>query len=101
MKPHYTFSICLLATCVLTGCVQSPNNLQSNPKYPMACFSLFSEGKLVRPDAIAMPLEVVRYDRYLLVNTSPCKEFQQPPATKTATTMLQPKPHPAPSLVGH
>lgn len=99
MKPHYTFSICLLATSVLTGCVKLPRNLQSNPTPPMDNVSLSSNGQPARPDTFAMPLEVIRYDRYLLVETSSCHKFQQPPATKITTKMALPLS--IGSLVGH
>ncbi|EOZ3193173.1 TPA: hypothetical protein PXJ35_002422 [Yersinia enterocolitica] len=90
MKPHYIFSICLLATSVLTGCVQSPERMQSHPTHPLSNVSLSCNTQSVHPDAFAIPPEVIRYDRYLLVNISCCHELQHPPAKKIATTMAQP-----------
>lgn len=71
MRPHCTFSVCLLAAAVLTGCVKSPKNLQHDPVSPLAGITLSSNVQSAQPDVFAAPIEVVRYDRYLLVSTSP------------------------------
>lgn len=71
MKPHYAFSLCLLAAAVLTGCVKSQKNLQRDPVSPIVGVTLSSNIQSAQPDVFAAPIEVVRYDRYLLVSTSP------------------------------
>lgn len=71
MKPHYAFSLCLLAAAVLTGCAKSPKNLQRDPVSPVVGVTLSSNVQSAQHDVFATPLEVVRYDRYMLVSTSP------------------------------
>lgn len=71
MKSYYAFPACLLAAAVLTGCVQPQKNLQRDPISPIAGVTLSSNVKSAQPDVFATPIEVVRYDRYLLVSTSP------------------------------
>ncbi len=78
MKPHRIFPVCLLAVAVLTGCVKSSKNLQREPFSPIAGVTLSSNVQAARPDAFATPLEVVRYDRYLLVSTSPSQAQRAP-----------------------
>ncbi|AKG68285.1 hypothetical protein WN53_03605 [Serratia fonticola] len=71
MKPHYAFSLCLLAAAVLSGCAKSPKSLQRDPVSPVVGVTLSSNVQSAQHDVFATPLEVVRYDRYLLVSTSP------------------------------
>ncbi|ERK11924.1 PilL protein [Serratia fonticola AU-P3(3)] len=71
MKPHYVFPLCILAAAVLSGCVKSPKNLQLAPASPVVGITLSNNVQSAQPDVFATPLEVVRYDRYLLVSTSP------------------------------
>ncbi|VXD06577.1 conserved exported hypothetical protein [Enterobacterales bacterium 8AC] len=78
MKPHYVFSLCLLASSVLTGCVQSQKNLPRDPVSPLVGVNLSSNVQSARPDVFAAPQEVVRYDRYLLVSTSPSQAQRAP-----------------------
>ncbi|WP_372557740.1 PilL N-terminal domain-containing protein [Yersinia sp. 1652 StPb PI] len=78
MKSYYAFPACLLAAVVLTGCVQPQKNLQRDPPSPIAGVQLSSNVQSARPDAFAAPLEVVRYDRYLLVSTSPSQAQRAP-----------------------
>lgn len=78
MKPHYAFSLYLLVFGVLTGCAPSQKNLSRDPVSPLAGVQLSSNVQSARPDMFAMPLEVVRYDRYLLVSTSPSQAQRAP-----------------------
>lgn len=71
MKSYYAFPACLLAAAVLTGCVQPQKNLQRDAVSPVTGVQLSSNVQSAQPDVFATPLEVVRYDRYLLVSTSP------------------------------
>ncbi|WP_447870435.1 PFGI-1 class ICE element type IV pilus protein PilL2 [Serratia fonticola] len=71
MKSYYAFPACLLAAAVLTGCVQPQKNLQRDPISPIAGVTLSRNVQSAQPDVFATPIEVVRYDRYLLVSTSP------------------------------
>ncbi|MFC0227670.1 PFGI-1 class ICE element type IV pilus protein PilL2 [Serratia aquatilis] len=77
MKPH-SLSLCLLAAAVLTGCVKSQKNLPRDPVSPLAGVQLSSNVQSAQPDLFATPLEVVRYDRYLLVSTSPSQAQRAP-----------------------
>ncbi|CAI1911821.1 integrating conjugative element protein PilL, PFGI-1 class [Serratia entomophila] len=78
MKPHYVFSLCLLTAAVLTGCVQPQKNLQRDAVSPVTGVRLSSNVQSAQPDVFATPLEVVRYDRYLLVSTSPSQAQRAP-----------------------
>ncbi|MCW6527989.1 PilL N-terminal domain-containing protein [Yersinia ruckeri] len=78
MKSYYAFPACLLAAAVLTGCAQPQKNLQRDPTSAIAVVQLSSNVQSARPDAFAAPLEVVRYDRYLLVSTSPSQAQRAP-----------------------
>jgi type IV pili sensor histidine kinase/response regulator len=78
MKPRYVFSVGLLAATVLTGCVKSPKGLQRDSVSPMVGVTLSSNVRSAQPDVFATPLEVVRYDRYLLVSTSPALAQRAP-----------------------
>lgn len=71
MKSLYAFYLGLLATMLLAGCVPSPNDPPRDPAVPIAGGKLSSISRLANPDIFASPPEVVRYDRYLLVSTSP------------------------------
>ncbi|PVZ81181.1 hypothetical protein C9426_31795 [Serratia sp. S1B] len=77
MKLHY-FSFCLLAAGVLSGCTPSQPSLSREPVPPLAGVQLSSNVQSARPDLFATPLEVVRYDRYLLVSTSPSQAQRTP-----------------------
>ncbi|MFQ6289539.1 PilL N-terminal domain-containing protein [Yersinia enterocolitica] len=78
MKSYYAFPACLLAAAVLTGCVQPQKNLQRDAVSPVTGVRLSSNVQSAQPDVFATPLEVVRYDRYLLISTSPSQAQRAP-----------------------
>ncbi|EGB0931751.1 PilL N-terminal domain-containing protein [Escherichia coli] len=73
MNPHIPMIVCLAAS-ILAGCTQKLQqpDTQSHPTV------LNGNIQLVRPDVYAASPEVVRYDRYLLVDTSPSAAQRAP-----------------------
>ncbi|MFS6933720.1 PilL N-terminal domain-containing protein [Klebsiella oxytoca] len=78
MKPYLILPVCLLAAAVLSGCVKSQKHLQRDPVSPVAGVTLSGNVQSAQPDIFTAPTEVVRYDRYLLVSTSPSQAQRAP-----------------------
>ncbi|WP_034947648.1 PFGI-1 class ICE element type IV pilus protein PilL2 [Erwinia oleae] len=74
MKSRYVFSLCLLAA-ILTGCVQ---HQQPESASLLSGTRLTSNVQPASPDVFATAPEVVRYDRYLLVSTTPSQAQRMP-----------------------
>ncbi|EKN3597294.1 PilL N-terminal domain-containing protein [Yersinia enterocolitica] len=70
MLYHTFYIICFLAIGGLIGCSQPHKTLQRDPLHPLSTL-LDSNVQPVKPDIYNVLPEVVRYDRYLLVSTSP------------------------------
>lgn len=77
MLYHPSFIICFLGIGGLIGCSQPYKSLQRDPLHPLSTL-LDSNVQPVKPDIYNVLPEVVRYDRYLLVSTSPSAAQRTP-----------------------
>lgn len=73
MNLHIPMAVCLTAS-LLTGCTQKHQQPDTQP-HPTV---LNGNIQPVRPDVYAAAPEVVRYDRYLLIDTSPSAAQRAP-----------------------
>ncbi|HBD1844118.1 TPA: PilL N-terminal domain-containing protein [Salmonella enterica] len=64
-------SILLVLTLALVGCSATQKLQNRAPATPNPAAPINGNIQAVSPDEYAQPTEVVRYDRYLLVNTDP------------------------------